>query len=86
MQVSSPADRLAVLYETITSKLPDVGETEAFLKMVDDLQSMYGDNSKLADDLCEGVQLKEGVSAAELAAWTMLASTIYNLDTTKTRD
>ena len=54
-----PAERLAVLYETITSKLPDADETEAFLKMVNDLEAIYRDNSDLADQLCEGVQLHE---------------------------
>ena len=44
-----------------------------------------GGNSNLADELCKGVELHEHVSAAELAAWTMLVSTIYNLDITKTR-
>ncbi len=49
-------------------------------------KAIYRDNPSLADQLCEGVQLHEGVSAAELAAWTMLVSTIYNLDITKTRE
>ena len=31
-------------------------------------------------------QLPEGIAASELAAWTMVASTIYNLDITKTLD
>jgi hypothetical protein len=82
----SPADRLAVVYETITSKLPDAGETQEFLELVEDLETMYRDNTNLADDLCEGVALQKGVSSSELAAWTMLVSTIYNLDITKTRD
>jgi len=82
----SPTDRVAVLYETITSKLPDDSESEALLKMVQDLEPMYRANSQLADQFCEGVQLREGVAAPELAAWTMLASAIYNLDMTKTRE
>jgi len=82
----SLADRLAAVYETITSKLPDAGETEAFLKLAKDLETMYRENSTLADQLCEGVQLHQGVSTVELAAWTMLLSTIYNLDITKTRE
>ena len=80
-----PADRLTVVYETITSKLPDEEETEAFLKMVEDIEAIYTSNSALADQLCESVQLHEGVSTVELAAWTLLVSTIYNLDITKTR-
>lgn len=82
----SPADRVTVLYETVISRLPDSGETEVLLNMAEDLETMYGDKSTLAENLCRGVQLREGLSASDLAAWTMLASTIYNLDVAKTRD
>jgi hypothetical protein len=82
----SPRDRLAILYETITSKLPDSAESEALLKMVAELETMYRDKSNLAEQLCEGVFLHPGVSASELAAWTMLVSSLYNLDITKTRE
>ena len=81
----SPADRLEVIYETITSKLPLAGEKEELLQLVSDLETIYGDNPSLADQLCDGVPLHEGVSTVELAAWTMLVSTVYNLDITKTR-
>jgi hypothetical protein len=76
---------LAVVYETITAKLPDAEETEDFLKMVTDLESIYRADPGLADRLCEGVSLHEGVPKGELAAWTMVVNTIYNLDITKTR-
>ena len=45
-----------------------------------------GEHRELADELCEGVTLEDGPSSAELAAWTVLASTIYNLDITRTRE
>lgn len=80
------ADQLGVVYETITSKCLDATEADAFLKLVAELKEMYDDNPNLADELCDGVQLHEEVSKSELAAWTMLASSIYNLDITKTRD
>ena len=57
----SPAERLAVVYETITAKLPDAEETEDFLKMVTDLESIYRKDPGLADRLCEGVSLHEGI-------------------------
>lgn len=81
-----PADRLAIVYEIITSRLPDADETETFLKLAEDLATIYRDNSDLAEQLCDGVKLHEGVTSADLAAWTMLVSSIYNLDITKTRD
>ena len=80
-----PADRLAMVYETITSHLPDADETSDFLQALADLRAIYGENSSLAEALCADIELREGVSTTELAAWTMLVSTIYNLDITKTR-
>jgi hypothetical protein len=83
---SLPEDRLSVVYETITSRLPDAVERETLLELVRDLEAMYSSNAELAAQLCEGATLKAGRSAAELAAWTMLVSTIYNLDIVKTRE
>ncbi len=82
----APEDRLAAIYETVTGRLPDAGEAGEFLKLAEDLAASYGRNPELAGQLCEGVSLREGVSPAELAAWTMVTSAIYNLDITKTRD
>jgi hypothetical protein len=80
-----PTDRLDFLYETITSRPMDTDESKTFQALLEDLKAIYGDNTDLADQLCAGVQLQDGISAADLAAWTMLVSTIYNLDITKTR-
>jgi hypothetical protein len=81
-----PADRLSSVYETITARLPDTDETATLLGLIDDLRAQYQDDSELATRLCEGATLPPDVSAAELAAWTMVVSTIYNLDMTKTRN
>ncbi len=81
-----PADRLRVIYETITSRVPGADEAATWLAMVDDLQTIYGDNATLAEQLCEGTTLPEQASAPELAAWTILANAVYNLDITKTRN
>jgi hypothetical protein len=81
----SNSERLIAVYETITSKLPDTAEADNLLSMVAELETLYRDNPELADRLCKGVRLREDVSAGELAAWTMLVSTIYNLDIAKTR-
>ncbi len=81
----SPAERLSAIYETITSQLPDDDETTVFLQALADLTAIYDQEVSLAESLCSGTELADGVSASELAAWTMLVSTIYNLDITKTR-
>ena len=77
---------MRVVYETITSRLPDDRETEICRQLVEDMQTMYAGSAELANQMCADTPLHEGVTAAELAAWTMLASSIYNLDITKTRD
>lgn len=80
----SAEDRLCLIYETITAQVPDKDEQAVFLQLVSDLESRYRSRQELADQLCDGVELPSGSSPAEVAAWTMLASTIYNLDITKT--
>jgi hypothetical protein len=81
-----PGERINLLYETITSRHLDPDEAETLRSLLADLQAIYGDDSALAEQLCAGAPLQDGLSAADLAAWTMLVSTIYNLDITKTRD
>ena len=39
----------------------------------------------MAQQLCTGLDLPESLPPAEVAAWTLLVSTLYNLDETKTR-
>ena len=80
-----PEDRLKVVYETITSELPDSKEESAMQEALADLLALYEEKPELAQQLCEGVNFPEGVKAPELAAWTMLVSSLYNLDITKTR-
>lgn len=81
----TPPARLAVVYETITSMIPDAQESDVLLRSVRDLRAMYEREPALAAQLCDGVTLEDGQSAAELATWTMLVSIIYNLDVAKTR-
>ncbi|MCP4784668.1 MAG: DUF1553 domain-containing protein [Fuerstiella sp.] len=80
-----PADSVDAIYETITSQLPGKSERETLLKLVADLQSLYQQSPELAEELCADQPLPAGVSRPQWAAWTMLASSIYNLDITKNR-
>ena len=82
---TEPAELVDALYETITSRAPTAKEREAVLKLVADLEGRYVESPELADKLCAGVTLAAGVKPPQLAAWTMLTSTMYNLDITKTR-
>jgi hypothetical protein len=81
---SDPA-RVAAIYETITSQLPGPREQQTLLTLVTDLKNLYRMSPQLADELCSGLAPPENYSTAELAAWSMAASAVYNLDITKTK-
>ena len=78
--------RLEMAYETVTSKLPDENEQAILSKLVEDLQKGYAAHPALADEICSGVTLQSADAKAQLAAWTVLVNTLYNLDITKTRE
>jgi hypothetical protein len=79
------ARRLNVLFETITGRKPDDQEAQQLLQLVNDLRESYLEGSLMAQQLCTGLDLPDSLSPAEVAAWTVLVSTVYNLDETKTR-
>ena len=78
-------ERLERIYATITSRLPGDGVLSTLLSTLDELERAYEEHPELAHELC-GDELPDGVSAAELAAWTLVTSAIYNLDITRTRE
>ncbi|MFK8114737.1 MAG: PSD1 and planctomycete cytochrome C domain-containing protein [Rubripirellula sp.] len=76
LQASEPSSvqqRAAWLFETVTCRLPDDGELNEMVTLVEDLTVHYTETPELAGKLCE-------TSDANEAAWTMLASTLLNLD------
>ena len=78
--------RLALIYETVTSKLPDDKEQKVLSDLVRNLQKNYLDQPALADAICQGVKVEDAEKKAQLAAWTVLVNALYNLDITKTRE
>ncbi len=95
--LQQPADeRINFIWETVTARLPDNKEEEELKKLLYDLQEKYAADPALADQLLQSLNrspdaqsVGESMAAdgkAELAAWTVLASVLYNLDITKTKD
>lgn len=82
--------RLDFVWETITSQLPDEDEKTVMKKLLLDSQQQYAADEALADEICRGLELSEKntspAAKAEIAAWTVLGNTVYNLDITKTKD
>jgi len=79
-------DRVDVLYETMTARLPGADTRAALVRAAADLEALYRDETELAGELCADAELGDAIEAAELAAWTMVVSAIQNLDITRTRD
>lgn len=83
---ATDGQRLGRAYEMLTSRLPDAEEQAVLLKLRDDLRARYAADPALVAELV-GDAPATGVEArAELAAWTVVVNTIYNLDITKTRE
>ena len=61
-------------------------ETAQLLKLIADMKTTYEGNLPMAQQLCEGLELADGIQASDVAAWTLLVSTLHNLDRTKTRN
>ena len=77
--------RIDAIYETITTYELSQSNRDSLMKLLADLKATYSDETELAVELCGDTELPNAVTTEELAAWTMLASTIYNLDIAKTR-
>ena len=82
----SDSKRLRIVYETITSKVPDKNEKKILVGLLKDLNKAYLDNPELAEALSQGLSLSSKEKKAELAAWTVVINTLYNMDITKTRE
>ena len=77
--------RVERAYESVTALLPDEQERAVLTALVEDLRKRYRAEPELAAKICEGVTLPNAEEQAELATWTVLVNTLYNLDITKTR-
>ena len=81
---TNPEQPISYAYETITSYLPDKEETILLNDALVALERQYAAAPELAAELTAGVDLT-GTTASDVAAWTLLINSIYNLDITKTR-
>ena len=85
-ETNDESRRLAFVYETVTSKLPDEKERQVLANLVRNLEKNYLEQPILADAICQGLNVGDLAKKARLAAWTVLVNALYNLDITKTRE
>ena len=86
LETADDLERISFLYETVTSKLPDPSEQEVLSALVDNLHERYQSQPALADALCNDLTSSSNKEKTQIAAWTVLVNTLYNLDITKTRE
>ncbi len=83
-------ERIGFAWETITCHLPDEREVSTLKTLLEDLRKQYKATSALADKLCQELDTPAepltDEAQTELAAWTVVINTLYNLDITKTKD
>jgi hypothetical protein len=85
-EAKDESKRLSLVYETVTSKLPDEKERQVLANLVRNLEKNYLEQPALADAICNGLNVGDAEKKAQLAAWTVLVNALYNLDITKTRE
>ena len=82
----STQGRVTAAYETVTGHLPDEQELRMLGQLAADVRKLYDESPGLAEELCNDLQLDDDGNDAELAAWTLVMNTLYNLDITKNKD
>src|SRR5262245_5890274 len=83
----SDDQRLRVAYESITSRLPDAAELADLRTGLDSFRSVYMDDAAAAQALASNLtQQASDAQRIELAAYTMVINSLFNLDVAKTRE
>ena len=82
---STDEERLKGVFETLTSHRPDAEELEKLQSGLASLRSTYANDPKMARELTAGSGASDE-ECIEIAAYTMLVNSLFNLDVTKTRE
>lgn len=82
----STGERLASAYELITSHLPDELELASLRSGLDSLRAVYQENPASAGEMTDEMENVSDEHRVEVAAYTMLVNSLFNLDITKTRE
>ena len=78
------AQRIRTVYEMVTSHEPTDASLAQLSKALGEFRTLYAKQPQNAAALADG--LTDSKRQVELAAWTMLTHSLFNLDATKTRE
>ena len=81
-------ERIKFGFRSVTARIPEAGEVAALNEILASATSQYEDDSEAATKLLSVGESPrdEKFDSKELAAWTVVASTLLNLDETLTRE
>ena len=82
----SEAERLGIAFESITSQLPDAEEQADLRVGLEGFRSIYRDEVDAARAMTPDLTLASDAQRIELAAFTMVVNSLFNLDAAKTRE
>jgi hypothetical protein len=90
-QLLAPQDqrdeqRLRVAFESVTSHLPDAAELSDLRTGLDSFRSVYREDVAAAQAIASDLTLASDAQRIELAAYTMVVNSLFNLDVAKTRE
>jgi len=82
------SDRIRWIFRLVTDRDPSPKETEILTKLYEKEHARYADHKDAAEKLISIGESKPDPHAdpSDLAAWTMVASTILNMDETVTKN
>ena len=82
----SDEERLRIAFESVTSHLPDAAEQVDLRNGLEGFRIIYRDDVEAARAMTSGLTLANDAQRIELAAFTMVINSLFNLDLAKTRE
>ena len=82
----SDEERLRIAFESVTSHLPDAAEQVDLRNGLEGFRSIYRDDVEAARAMTSGLTPANDAQRIELAAYTMVINSLFNLDLAKTRE
>ena len=80
--------RIKLAFRKVSSRLPDAEEVQIMNQVIEAHKTHYKSNAQEAKEIIShgDSAVPTDIETAELAAWTMLCSQLYNLDETITKE
>ena len=76
---------LILLYEKVTSHLPDQERMQLLRETLGEFRALYSDDKKLTESLTPDLADADHKQRVELAAWTLMTHSLLNLELAKVK-